>query len=265
MSVAGSMSVTGHTSLKLCRTGPSGPPADPGDRTGAQLEAKGEVGHAERPGHGRLDRRHVAHHHDVALGAASPDARLSEQLVARLDDALLHLSQRLAALGTEPGVVPPAPPHLGGHVTKGTAVELSVVDLDPALVDRRRQSEPELIGGVSGAKQRARANLGHRWGRAQQLPDRNGLAQAERGELGVGAPEEQPVGVAHRLPVSHQDQHGQTGTRIRPHCSHVATWSGGRARIFSTSTEDSSRWQPSQRVPMRRAAPVPLRRARNVS
>ena len=58
----------------------------------------------------------------------------------------------------------------------------------------------------------------------------DGLLPARRGQLGVGAAEQQALGVGHRLAVAHQDQHrasaAQAGTRMRPHCSQVATSSG---------------------------------------
>ena len=86
-------------------------------------------------------------------------------------------------------------------------------------------------------------------GSLQQGPRPLGLGPTGVSQLGVGPAEQQALRVGHRLTVTHQDQHDQAGTRMRPHCSQVATSPGGRARIFSTSTEPSSRWQPSQWLP----------------
>ena len=227
------------------------------------MQAPVQVDGPQRPGHRRLDRADVAHHDHVAVGSPGPGAVDGEQLLAGGGDAPVHLGQGLAALGAEVPVALPPLPHLGRDAAERLALELAVVDLDPALVHHDGRAQGEQLGRVEGAAERARAHLGHRV--VHQGTGRLGLGATRVGQLGVGPAEQQALRVGHRLTVAHQDQHDQVGTRMRPHCSQVATSPGGRARIFSTSTEDSSRWQPSQWLPTRRAAPVPLRRARRVS
>ena len=201
-------------------------------------------------------------------GRRAPAPSVAKSSSQASADPHVHLGQRLPSLGAEVPVAAPLLPDRGRDPAQGLTLEFAVVDLDPALVHGDRQPERQEVGGVAGPAQRARAHLGHR--RGQQRRRRRRLHAARRGELGVGPPEEESLCIGHRLAVAHQDQHrgaraAQTGTRIRPHCSQVATSPGGRARILSTSTDDSSRWQPSQWFLIRRAAPVPLRRARSVS
>ena len=157
----------------------------------------------------------------------------------------------------------PPLPDLGRDAPERLALEFSVVDFDPALVHLDGLTQGEQLGRVPGAAQRTRTHFGH--GPGQQRPRGLGLGPADVGQLGIGPAEQEALRVGHRLTVAYEDQHDQAGTRMRPHCSQLATSPAGRARIFSTSTDDSSRWQPSQWLPTRRAAPVPLSRARKAS
>ena len=87
------------------------------------------VADAERPRHGRLQRRHVGDDHHVVLG------RLVGQVLARRPHARAHVEQRLAAFRGERQVRRPPGPQVARHVPHPRALELAVVELDPALVD----------------------------------------------------------------------------------------------------------------------------------
>ena len=212
-------------------------PSDAGDRGRAQVEAPVEVDGPQGPGHGRLDRRHVAHHDDIAVAPAGR-AAFSEQLRAGGRDALVHLGQRLASLGPEAAVVLPALPDLGRDAAEGLALELAVVDLHPPLVDGCRDTQAEQLGGVAGPAERARTNLGH--GVAHKRPGRRDLRPAELGELGVRAAQQQALRVGHRLAVTNQDQHGVTPGR-------------GSARTARTSPPHRPAGRGSSRPPWRTA------------
>ncbi len=126
------------------------------------MEAPVEVGRPERPGHRGLDRGDVADHDHVAVAPPGAGSGHREELLADRPDALVHLGQRLAALGAEVAVGHPALPDRGRDVAQRLALELAVVDLDPALVDRHRRAERQQPGRVAGPGQRARPHLGHR-------------------------------------------------------------------------------------------------------
>ena len=198
-------------------------PADAGDRRRAQVQAPVQVRCPQRPGHRRLDRADVTHHHHVAVVPPGPGAVGGEELLARRRHPLVHLGQRLATFGPEVAVGLPALPHLRRDAPQRLALELAVVDLDPALVDHHRRAEGEQVGRVPGPPQRARRTSAT--GVQQQPARRRGLGPAGVGQLDVGPAEQQALRVGHGLAVADQDQHGSGR-----HEHAAALLAGGHAR-----------------------------------
>ena len=93
----------------------------------------------------------MTHHDDVTVGLAGPAPVGGEQLLAGGRDAHVDLGQRLAASGTEVTVGLPLLPDVGRDVAERLALELAVVDLDPAVVDDDGEVETEELRRVDGA------------------------------------------------------------------------------------------------------------------
>ena len=261
------------TSLKPCRIGASRfqpmRVTEAVRRWRRQYKSHGPEG----PGHRRLDRRHVAHDDHVAVGPAAPPpasaAKSSSQAAATRPSTSARLSPPCGRKSRSP--LPPLP-HLGRDAAQRLAFELAVVDLDPPFVDLdRRSPRSRSCGGVDGP--------GGAGSSAPRRPDPaagRGPPPPGPGPCSVSSasvrPSEQTLPrwppTRRGAPGSARPAHAaQAGTRMRPHCSQVATSPGGRARIFSTSTEDSSRWHPSQRLPdeARRAGALEARPQRLVA
>ena len=176
-----------------------------------------------------------------------------EQLLAGAGDPGVHLGQRLAPGGRKPGSRRHCRHTSAGTSRQGLALELAVVDLDPAVVDLGRHLEAEQGGGVAGPGQGAGAQRADR--RAGAGP---GTATAWARPVSVSSasvrPSSRPAALAVDSPWRTRTSTAGSGpqsraTRMRPHWSQVTTLSGGMARMRSTSTADSSRWHPSQRWP----------------
>ena len=196
---------------------------DPVERCSRKARSSTPV---ERPGHRRLDGRHVAHDHHVAAVGSGPRPAGPQQLVAGVARTRAgHRPSDSPPSGVNVGVVPPATPDLGRH-------------LRPAACPRARRSRPRSSGRrarrrgptpAASAVWRARASgLEHTavTGPSHHGGQRPGLATAGLGQRGVGPPQQQPGRVRRRLAVADEDQHVEsrrTRTRIRPHWSQVTT------------------------------------------
>ena len=96
---------------------------------------------AEGPGHRGLYRRHVGDDHDVPVGRLRRPGHS-----ARLPHPDPEVHERLAPRRRPVGIRAPRGPRPGRHLGERDAVQLAVVQLDPALVDvepgRRRPPRP---------------------------------------------------------------------------------------------------------------------------
>ena len=94
------------------------------------------------------------------------------------------------------------PAHTSPDLAQRRAVELSVVELDPAVIEL--DGPPERLGGLTGAAERAAHDAGRRRdGGREHL----GLAAAQVVEGGIEAAQQQTGGVGLGPPVTDDDQH----------------------------------------------------------
>ena len=99
----------------------------------------------ERPGHGSLQRRHVADNHNAL------PLELCGNLVARGSDSLVHRKHRLATRKSEVRVGLPLPPCFWRQRAHWLRVEVAIAHFDPAFVDDI--SETEHFRGLASPQQ----------------------------------------------------------------------------------------------------------------
>ena len=171
-------------------------------------------------------------------------------------------------LGAERRIGPPALPDLGRDLAQRATLVLAVVDLDPTVVELDGQPEPERRGGrVAGPGERARDHPAPDRARPAgrppgARPSRSAARRSARAagrprwrwtrRAGAGPAPRSAAGERGRAPGS-----GRTGRRSRPR----RRGGGGSG---PPRPADRVRWQPSQRLPTRRAAPIPPSRAPQV-
>ncbi len=194
-------------------------PADAGHRRRAQVEAPVQIRRPERPGDRGLDRRDVADHDDVAVGAARAAPVGGEQFLAGGRDAHVHRGQRLAARRAEATVALPFLPDLGRDTPERLALELAVVHLDPALVDVDGELESRAASAVSTARrsglERSSAPGARRtWARRPPGPGRTPSARRRCGP--TAAPARSPRTRRGERGSARRGARAQAGMRMRP-------------------------------------------------
>ena len=139
-----------------------------GDRRGRHVGTERDlVAHAERPGQRGLHRGHVGDDDDVPLGGLVRERR------AGVPDPPPRSTSDSPPAGAQDGSACQPRPHVARHVAQRRAVELAVVELDPAVVDL--DGTTERLGRLAGAAERAADDPGGR----QHGGERRGLAAAE--------------------------------------------------------------------------------------
>ena len=128
-------------------------------------------------------------------------------------EAVVKLWEGFSSGWTPRRVGPPACPHTSAEIPRPAAVELTVVELDQAILDLRRigraESARDDLGSVPGAGERARKNakrplrLSHKC-----LSDGGGLQAPELGQGRVRTADKEAGGVRLALSMANENQHG---------------------------------------------------------